>query len=217
MLDSLVPNEMLLLLDNCEHVIEPIGTIVDRILHLAPGVSIVATSQEPVAVAGERIWPVEPLRVPDDGALAIDVLMEVPAIALFVERATASDPRFELTEANAAAVVDICRRLDGIPLAIELAAARARVIDVTEIAQRLDERFRLLKGVRRGADPRHQALQDTVRWSYDLLDRDEQELFNSLTVFAGPFDPRQPRRSAGPTAMWSTCSGCSPGSRSGRW
>ena len=187
-LDSLVPNEMLLLLDNCEHVIEPIGTIVDRILHLAPGVSIVATSQEPVAVAGERIWPVEPLQVPDDGALPIELLMEVPAIALFVERATASDPRFELTEANSAAVVDICRRLDGVPLAIELAAARARVIDVTEIAQRLDERFRLLKGVRRGADPRHQTLHDTVRWSYDLLDRDEQELFNSLTVFAGPFD-----------------------------
>ena len=187
-LDSLVPNEMLLLLDNCEHVIEPIGAIVDRILHLAGGVSIVATSQEPVAVAGERVWPVEPLQVPDDGSLPIAVLMEVPAIALFVERVTASDPRFELTEANAAAVVDICRRLDGVPLAIELAAARARAIDVTEIALRLDERFRLLKGVRRGADPRHQALQDTVRWSYDLLDRDEQELFNSLTVFAGPFD-----------------------------
>ena len=112
----------------------------------------------------------------------------MPAVALFVERAKAADPGFELDATTAPAVVEICRRLDGIPLAIELAAARARAIDVSEIARRLDERFRLLKGVRRGTDPRHRTLHDAISWSYDLLQEDEQRLFAALAVFAGPFD-----------------------------
>ena len=109
-------------------------------------------------------------------------------MALFLERAQAADPGFALTEQNASAIIEICRRLDGIPLALELAASRARAIDVTEIASRLDERFRLLKGIRRGADPRHRTLQDAIGWSYELLDDDEKRLFASLAVFAGQFD-----------------------------
>ncbi len=112
----------------------------------------------------------------------------IPAVALFVERARAADPSFVLDETTAPVVVEICRRLDGIPLAIELAAARARTLGVAEIARRLDERFGLLKAMRRGSDPRHRAMHDTISWSYDLLEPDEQELFTNLSVFAGSFD-----------------------------
>ena len=120
--------------------------------------------------------------------MGLDELAGVPAIALFVERAEAADSRFELTSSTAPAVAEICRRLDGIPLALELAASRASVIDVVQLARRLDERLRLLKGVRRGADPRHSTLFDAISWSYDLLDPDEQGLFANLALFAGAFD-----------------------------
>lgn len=178
----------LLLLDNCEHLVEPIADVVERILRAAPLVSIVATSREPLAVMGEHVRPVAPLPVDDLHTIAFDELAQVPAVALFLERAQAADPSVELTEWNASAVVEICQRLDGIPLALELAASRAKAIDVTEIASRLDERFRLLKGVRRGADPRHRTLQDAIGWSYELLDDDEKRVFVSLAVFAGQFD-----------------------------
>jgi predicted ATPase/DNA-binding winged helix-turn-helix (wHTH) protein len=173
--DMLRPRHALLLLDNCEHLVESVAGLVARILPAAPGVSIVATSREPLAVTSEQVWTIDPL--PNS-----------PAVALFVERARAADPSFELTDATTPAVIEICRRLDGIPLAIELAASRARAIDVHDIASRLDERFRLLKGVRRGADPKHRTLQDAISWSYDLLGHDEQQLFSALAVFAGPFD-----------------------------
>jgi predicted ATPase/DNA-binding winged helix-turn-helix (wHTH) protein len=186
--DMLRPRHALLLLDNCEHLVEPVATLVDRILRSAPQVSIVATSREPLAVSGEHVWTVEPLSVADLDSVPLSELASVPAVALFLERARAADPRFELDEVTAPAVIEICRRLDGIPLAIELAASRAIAIDVAEVARRLDERFRLLKGVRRGADPRHQTLHDAISWSYDLLDADEQRLFAALAVFAGPFD-----------------------------
>lgn len=185
--DMLRPTNALLVLDNCEHLVEPVAALVDRILRAAPGVSIVATSQEPLAVTGEHVWIVEPLAYPSEETSESD-LASVPAVALFLERARAADPRFVLDSTTAPAVAEICRRLDGIPLAIELAASRASAIDVTEIARRLDERFRLLRGLRRSADPRHRTLRDTIRWSYDLLDEDEQRLFNSLAVFAGQFD-----------------------------
>jgi predicted ATPase/DNA-binding winged helix-turn-helix (wHTH) protein len=186
--DMLRPRNALLVFDNCEHLVEPVALLVDRILRAAPDVSIVATSREPLEVRGEHVWPVEPLATADLHSVPIDELAAVPAVALFLERAQAADPRFELDAANATAVVEICQRLDGIPLAIELAASRASAIDVTEVARRLDERFRLLKAVRRGADPRHQTLHDAISWSYDLLDDDEQYLFASLAVFAGQFD-----------------------------
>ncbi len=186
--DVLRARNTLLLLDNCEHLVEPVAELVERILRAAPLVSIVATSREPLAVMGEHVRPVAPLSVDDLDATPFVDLASVPAVALFLERAQAADPGFELTEQNAPAVVEICRRLDGIPLALELAASRARAIDVAEIASRLDERFRLLKGVRRGADPRHRTLQDAIGWSYELLDDDEKRVFASLAVFAGQFD-----------------------------
>jgi predicted ATPase/DNA-binding winged helix-turn-helix (wHTH) protein len=186
--DMLRPRSALLLLDNCEHLIELVADLVSRILRAAPAVSIVATSREPLAVSGEQVWTIEPL--PTDGGAGVTSfdVASVPAVALFVERARAADPGFELDPRTAPAVMEICRRLDGIPLAIELAASRARAIDVLEIALRLDERFRLLKAVRRGTDPRHRTLHDAISWSYELLGDDEQRLFAALAVFAGPFD-----------------------------
>ena len=186
--DVLRARNALLVLDNCEHLVEPIAELAERILRAAPRVSIVATSREPLAVMGEHVRPVAPLPVDDLDATPFAELAGVPAVALFLERARAADPDFEWTEQNAPAVVEICRRLDGIPLALELAASRAKAIDVTEIASRLDERFRLLKGIRRGADPRHRTLQDAIGWSYELLDDDEKRVFASLAVFAGQFD-----------------------------
>ena len=186
--DMLRPRRALLLIDNCEHLIEPVAQLADRTLRSAPYITILATSREPLAVHGEQVWMVDPLAT-DGGENATSYdLASVPAIALFVERARAADPRFELNASTAPAVVEICRRLDGIPLAIELAASRAHVIDVTEIASRLNERFRLLRGIRRGGDPRHRTLHDAISWSYDLLGDDEQRLFAALAVFAGPFD-----------------------------
>jgi predicted ATPase/DNA-binding winged helix-turn-helix (wHTH) protein len=178
----------LLLLDNCEHVIEPVAALVGRILRAAPDVSVLATSREPLAVTGEHVWVVEPLQIGDLPQVLDHELGAAPAVALFLERARAADPRFELDATSAPAVLEICRRLDGIPLAIELAAARASAIDVSEIARRLDERFRLLTAVRRDVGPRHRTLHDAISWSYDLLDADEQQLFSSLAVFAGQFD-----------------------------
>ncbi len=186
--DVLRPRRALIVIDNCEHVIEPVASLVDRILRAAPNVSILTTSREPLAVTGEHVWVVEPLDVADLGTVPIDELAAVAAVALFCERALAADPRFEFSAVTAPAVLEICQRLDGIPLAIELAASRTSAIDVAEIAHRLDERFRLLRGVRRGVDPRHRTLHDAISWSYDLLDEDEQRLFESLAVFAGQFD-----------------------------
>ena len=186
--DMLRPRHALLMLDNCEHLVESIAVLVDRILRAAPNVSVVATSREPLAVTGEHVRVVEPLATAGLERVPTDELAAVPAVALFLERAQAADPSFEINATTAPAIVEICCRLDGIPLAIELAASRASAIDVNEIAHRLDERFRLLKGVRRGADPRHGTLHDAISWSYELLDGDEQRLFASLAVFAGQFD-----------------------------
>jgi predicted ATPase/DNA-binding winged helix-turn-helix (wHTH) protein len=190
-IDVMQDRSALILLDNCEHVTGPISDLVGELLRSAPGVSILATSREPLGLPAEQIWPVYPLAVgvtEADEIVRADAISRTPAIELFVDRAMSADPEFRLTDDNAPAVAEICRRLDGIPLAIELAAARVRALDVTEIADRLDERFRLLKGVRRGADPRHQALEDTVAWSFELLDPEEQHLFRRLSVFSGPFD-----------------------------
>lgn len=186
--DMLRPRHALLVIDNCEHLVEPVASLVDRVLRSAARVSIVATSREPLAVAGEQVRVVEPLPTDDLDDVPIAELALLPAIALFMDRARAADARFELDAVTAPAVIEICRRLDGIPLAIELAAARASVIDVAEVARRLDERFRLLRGVRRGADPRHQTLHDAISWSYELLDGEEQRVFRALAVFAGQFD-----------------------------
>lgn len=180
--------DALVFLDNCEHLVETVAELVGRILHAAPRVSILATSREPLAVMGEHVRHIEPFPVEGLESVAFEDLASVPAVALFLERAQAADPGFVLTPQIAPAVVEICRRLDGIPLALELAASRAKAIDVAEIASRLDERFRLLKGVRRGADPRHRTLHDAIAWSYELLEDDEKRVFASLAIFAGQFD-----------------------------
>ena len=192
--DLLRRRHSLLVLDNCEHLIEPVAELVARILREAPSISIIATSREPLAVAGERLWTVEPLSTGPEELLGAELdlgeLAEIPAVALFVTRAKAADSSFELDEATAPLVVEICRRLDGIPLAIELAAARARSIGIAEVAHRLDQRFAVLKAMRRGSDPRHRTMHDAISWSYDMLEPDERALFAALSVFAGSFDLR---------------------------
>jgi predicted ATPase/DNA-binding winged helix-turn-helix (wHTH) protein len=174
-LDVLRPQQALLLLDNCEHLVEPLAQVVGRILQIASGVVVLATSRRPLALPGERIWPVAPLRADE-------------AVELFAERAAAVDPGFVLDAGRREVVARICTRLDGMPLAIELAAARTATSSVEDIERHLDERFRLLRGVRRAADPRHGALQDAVQWSFDLLEPRDQRRFGRLATFAGPFD-----------------------------
>ena len=190
--ELLRPRHSLLVLDNCEHLIEPVAELVARILREAPTVSIVATSREPLAVAGERLWTVDPLPTGPKEMFSphpeLDELAEIPAVALFVARAKAADPSFVLDETNGPLIAEIGRRLDGIPLAIELAAARARAIGVAEVAHRLDQRFGVLKAMRRGSDPRHRTMHDAISWSYDMLEPDERTLFCALSVFAGSFD-----------------------------
>jgi predicted ATPase/transcriptional regulator with XRE-family HTH domain/tetratricopeptide (TPR) repeat protein len=183
--------KVLLLLDNCEHLIDTCAGLAETILKGCPRVQILATSREGLGIAGEVSWSVPTLPVPPDDrqtshpAGGVAALGEFAAIRLFVERARTADPAFDLTDRNAAVVAQICRRLDGIPLAIELAAARVKVFSAERIAARLDDRFRLLTGGSRTALPRQRTLRATIDWSYDLLSEPERALFRRLAVFAG--------------------------------
>ena len=178
----------MLILDNCEHVIEACARLANLLLRNCPGLRILATSREPLGVAGERMYPVRSLGLPDEQARpALDELAEFEALSLFAERARAADPGFSLTPENVGAVIDICRRLDGIPLAIELAAARVRALTVEQIAERLDDRFRLLSGGSRTVMPRHQTLRAAIEWSFGLLPEAERSVLWRLSVFAGAF------------------------------
>ena len=169
--------------------------------------SVVATSREPLAVAGEQVWSVEPLSTAAGDARSSRRRGHGhPGGRALRRRGHAPPTRASCsTTQPRPVVVEICRRLDGIPLAIELAAARARAIGVAEIAHRLDERFGLLKAMRRGSDPRHRTMHDAISWSYDLLEPDEQELFTALSVFAGSFDLTLRRSDDVPAATRSTC------------
>jgi predicted ATPase/class 3 adenylate cyclase/DNA-binding CsgD family transcriptional regulator len=179
----------LIVLDNCEHVVEDTARLVNDLLDGCPAVRLLATSRQPLGVDGELTWRLPSLPVPaDDGPAGIVSVSACEAGQLFVERARRARAGFELSERNAAAVGEICRRLDGIPLAIELAAARTRVLTPAQIADGLSERFRLLTGSTRSALPRQQTLQASVDWSYGLLTAPEQAVFRSLAVFAGSFD-----------------------------
>ena len=178
--------DLLVVLDNCEHLIAAAAELVETLLRASPKVRIIATSREPLNVPGETSWPVPSLRLPAEGGQASAEDSE--AVALFVERATAADPSFSLTPERAATVATIVRRLDGLPLAIELAAARVRALSVEEIAARLNDRFSLLTGGARTALPRQRTLEAAVAWSYDLLEPEERLLFARLSVFAGTFD-----------------------------
>jgi non-specific serine/threonine protein kinase len=178
--------ELLLVLDNCEHLVHASAQIAASLLGACPQLKIVATSRESLNIQGENVWTVPTLALPDPEQMSlVGPLMENESIRLFVERATAIRPDFALTETNASFVAQICQRLDGIPLALELAAARVKVLTPEQIAARLDDRFRLLTGGSRTALPRHQTLRAAFDWSYDLLSEDEQILFRRLGVFRG--------------------------------
>jgi predicted ATPase/DNA-binding CsgD family transcriptional regulator len=178
--------ELLLVLDNCEHLLEAAAQLVTDILRAAPGVRVMATSREPLSAPGEHVVPVPPLELPALDA-ALEALRRNEAVTLFVERAAAASGTFELTDANRAAVLDVCRRLDGLPLAIELAAVRTRVLTVHQVVERLTDRFSLLTSGGRPALPRHQTLRTTIEWSHDLLADDERAVLRRSCVFAGKF------------------------------
>jgi non-specific serine/threonine protein kinase len=183
---ALRPRRLLLVLDNCEHLLDACAALAEALLRGCSRLRILATSRQPLGVAGETAWRVPPLAVPDPHAGAgPDELGTYPAVRLFCERARAALPEFLLEGGNAAAVARICRRLDGLPLAIELAAARVRLLGPEQILERLDDRFRLLVGGSRGAPARQQTLRATLDWSYALLDEPERVLLRRLAVFAG--------------------------------
>jgi non-specific serine/threonine protein kinase len=184
--DALRPKRLLLVLDNCEHLLDACARLADAVLRACPHVQVLATSREPLGVGGEVTWRVPSLALPD-GAYPPPVaqLTQCAAVRLFVDRAVAVLPAFRVTNQNAPAVAQICHRLDGIPLAIELAAAKLRMLGVEQIAKRLDDRFRLLTGGSRTALERHQTLRAAIDWSYNLLPSTEQILFRRLSVFVG--------------------------------
>ncbi|MGH9136419.1 MAG: ATP-binding protein [Acidimicrobiales bacterium] len=179
----------LLVVDNCEQVVEEAAGVVVELLAAADEVCVLATSREPLALADETVYDVEPLLVPtSDDVPSAAAAGASPAVQLFVERATAASARFELTATNAAAVATLCRRLDGLPLAIELAASRVRAFPTSELVAHLDQRFALLSGGARTADRRHRTLREAIDWSYEQLADDERELFDRLGVFPADFD-----------------------------
>jgi len=185
---ALRDNRTLLLLDNCEHVIDAAASLAAAVLCGAPGVNILATSREPLGVAGESEYHLGPLASPQPSSgLTAAEAAAYPAIQLFVERVSATVEDFALTDANAPLVVEICRRLDGLPLAIEFAAPRVEVLGVEGLAARLDCSLPLLGTPRRGAMPRHRTMRAVVDWSYGLLLEDEQLFFRALGIFAGGF------------------------------
>src|SRR5256712_715064 len=188
LLSDLQDRQLLLLLDNCEHLLGDVAPLVAELLRAAPKLTVISTSREPLQVPGEQVIPIPPLQVPpEDGTEPLDRLRQNEAVTLFGERAAAASGTFELTDSNQAVVVALCRRLDGLPLALELAAARTRVLSVEQILDRLTDRFALPTGGGRAALPRHQALRTAIDWSYDLLTAAEQILFRRLCVFAGRF------------------------------
>jgi predicted ATPase/class 3 adenylate cyclase len=187
---ALKAKNILLILDNCEHLVEPTARVVDALVRGCPKLAVLASSRQGLGIAGEATYRMPSLGLPDPGVVAssspID-LKRFGAIALFVERAETADQHFLLTNDNAAAVADICRRLDGIAFAIELAAARVRMLSPQQLQRRLDERFRILTGGSRTALPRQQTLRALIDWSYELLDARERALFRRVGVFVDGF------------------------------
>jgi transcriptional regulator with XRE-family HTH domain len=179
---------LLLILDNCEHLLDACAHLADTILRGNPGARLLATSREALGIDGEVSWRVPSLVVPpSDSVTSLDVLTRNEAVRVFLDRAVAAQPDFTLTDQNAPSIAQVCRRLDGIPLAIELAATRVRSLAPVQIAARLDRRFSLLTGGSRAALPGQQTLAALVGWSYDLLSAEEKRLFDRLSVFAGGF------------------------------
>lgn len=191
------PRHLMLVLDNCEHVIEAVARLTHTLLSRCPHLCVLATSRELLALPGERVWPVPPLSLPAEGETDPARIGSCDAAALFSERARAAKRGFEIGEANAAAVAQICHQLDGNPLALELAAARVRMLGAARLAEHLGDRFRILTGGPRAGDPRHHTLQATMDWSWELLSRPEQQLLSCLSVFPGSFDLDAAERVAG--------------------
>ncbi|WP_026066206.1 ATP-binding protein [Actinoalloteichus spitiensis] len=187
LLSHLRGRRLLLVLDGCDRFVEECGALVAEVLAEAPEVRVLATSREPLRVAGEHIWPVPPLDVPRSGRTGSG---QREAVLLFEQRAAAVLPGFRVDESNRDAVVRLCQRLDGLPLAIELAAGRMRTLSVHQVLARLEDRYAFLTGGDRSALPRHQTLRAAIEWSYDLCDARERELWARLSVFAGAFELR---------------------------
>jgi predicted ATPase/DNA-binding SARP family transcriptional activator len=183
------PKQLLLVLDNCEHLVTACAQLSETLLRACPQLRILATSREPLHVPGELIWRVPPMALPDPRQLPpFEDRVQYAAIRLFADRAAAVAPTFTLDQHNAATVARLCAGLDGQPLAIELAAAQARVLSLAQLADRLGERLRLLRSGSRTAPQRHQTLRAALDWSYDLLSEPERQLYARLAVFAGGFD-----------------------------
>jgi predicted ATPase len=186
LLTALATKHAVVVLDGCEHLVDACAELVEAVLHKCPRVNVLVTSNEPLRLPGETLWSVPPLAVPDIQLAEDDLqLRRNEAISLFVDRAARADPAFAATDATIRDVAQVCQRLDGIPLAIELAASRVRVLSVKEILGKLEHLFRLLTGGERRMVPRHQTLRATVEWSYDLATAEGKLLFNRLGVFAG--------------------------------
>jgi predicted ATPase/class 3 adenylate cyclase len=187
LVEALRGRHLLLVLDNCEHLVASCAQVVSALLRACPQVNVIASSREALNIEGETIWGLAPLAMPDfrrdEPMLDADELRQLEAVQLFLERATSVKPDFRLTAENAALVARICWRLDGLPLALELAAARVKLLPLAQILERLDDRFRLLTGGSRSALPRQQTLGALIDWSYDLLSEPERILFRRLSVF----------------------------------
>ncbi len=179
--------ETLIVLDNCEHLLAACAELADALVRAGPGVRVLATGREPLGVGGETMWRIPSLAVAPEDERSVERIAGFDAVKLFVERARASRSDFRLDASNASIVARICRRLDGIPLALELAAARVRALSIERLAEGLDDRFRLLTGGARTAVARQRTLLASVEWSHDLLEPAEQTLFRRLAVFASPF------------------------------
>jgi predicted ATPase/DNA-binding winged helix-turn-helix (wHTH) protein len=184
---ALAAKDVLLVLDNCEHVIDAAARIAEVFLHGSATVRLIATSREPLRVDGECVYPVPPLDVPAAGVEHFEDVTRYGAVQLFIVRARAAEPRLSLDERFGVALAKICRGLDGIPLAIEFAASRAAVLGIEELADGLDQCFDLLTSGRRTASPRHQTLRATFDWSHELLSETERMVLRRLAIFAGGF------------------------------
>jgi predicted ATPase len=190
--DSLRGKNLLLVLDSCEHLVEAAALLAEALLNSCPNLKVLATSREALNITGELVWRVSSLSVPDKSGnyysssmTMVEELRRYESVRLFVERAKYRKPSFELTSDNAGAVAEICRRLEGIPLAIELAAARAGVLSAEQISARLKDSLGVLAVGSRTAEPRQRTLRGALEWSFDLLGELERDLFCRLSVFAG--------------------------------
>jgi len=188
-LDYLRDRELLLILDTCEHLVDACAMLADVLLRATTSVTVLATSRQPLDVPGEHTMSLDPLPVPDpDSDFDLKLAGRGDAVELFVQRAVAVQPNFAITDANRLEVIGLCRRLDGVPLALELATMRLRALSLSQLAGRLEDRFQLLTGGRRAVLPHHQTLRTATEWSYDLCTPSEQLLWARLSVFAGTFD-----------------------------